>query len=220
MTLIVYILLFFIYSFLGWLMETVLKSIEAKKFINRGFLIGPYCPIYGYGCVFIITLLNRFMDYPILVFFLSIIICSILEYFTSYFMEKIFKARWWDYSKRKFNIDGRICLNTMIPFGILGTLIIYYLNPFLMKNLYQANDFLIISIALVLVVIYITDNIISLNIISKFKSAAKDYSTSIKDNTVEVTEYVKNILLGKGFRARRILSAYPDFKANLRKIKG
>ena len=130
-----YFLLFIIYSNLGWLMEVTLKSIELKKFINRGFLIGPICPIYGYGCLLIIILLKNFTSNIVLLFFSSVIICSILEYLTSYIMEKLFKARWWDYSRRKYNINGRICLNTMIPFGLLGCLMMYVVNPFLESKL-------------------------------------------------------------------------------------
>ena len=128
-----YVALFFIYSFLGWLMESVGDSIKKKKFINRGFLIGPYCPIYGTGVLLITVLLRKYNGDIWITFFMSLLICGTLEYMTSYIMEKIFKARWWDYSQRKFNINGRICLETLIPFGIAGTFIIYIANPFFLK---------------------------------------------------------------------------------------
>ena len=96
-----YVLLFFIYSFAGWLMETVQISIRQKKFVNRGFLIGPYCPIYGCGVILITLLLQKYAGDIPLTFILSILICGTLEYMTSYVMEKIFKARWWDYSRIK-----------------------------------------------------------------------------------------------------------------------
>ena len=128
-----YIALFFIYSIAGWIMESVSISIRNKKITNRGFLIGPYCPIYGWGVVLITILLQKYHDDIPATFFLSILICGTLEYATSYFMEKIFKARWWDYSTRKFNINGRICLETLIPFGIAGTAITIWINPFLLK---------------------------------------------------------------------------------------
>ena len=105
-----YILIFFIYATAGWIMESTMISIQNKKFVNRGFLIGPVCPIYGYGVVLVSVLLKKYQNDLIITFFMSIIICGILEYFTSFFMEKIFNARWWDYSKRKFNINGRVCL--------------------------------------------------------------------------------------------------------------
>ena len=85
-------LLFMTYSFIGWLMEVICKLIETKKIINRGFLIGPYCPIYGWGCLLITMLLNKYVDDPLVLFVMAIIICSILEYVTSYLMEKLFKA--------------------------------------------------------------------------------------------------------------------------------
>ena len=126
-----YFLLFIIYSMLGWLIEVSAFLISDKKFINRGFLIGPYCPIYGVGAIVMILTLSNYTDSPLILFVMSIVIFSLLEYYTSYFMEKIFKARWWDYSKKKFNINGRICLETMIPFGLLGLLAMYVINPFL-----------------------------------------------------------------------------------------
>ena len=103
-------------------MEVTLQFINKKRFVNRGFLIGPICPIYGYGVLLILLLVGNKGDI-LAVFLKSILICSLIEYFTSYFMEKLFKARWWDYSKRKFNLNGRVCLGTAIPFGILGLFI-------------------------------------------------------------------------------------------------
>ena len=128
-----YFLYFIIYSFLGWLMEVLCSLVEQKKFVNRGFLIGPICPIYGYGVLAIIFLIGKDTSDILGVFLKAILICSLLEYFTSYFMEKIFKARWWDYSKRKFNINGRICLETMLPFGILGCAVVYLLHPLVVR---------------------------------------------------------------------------------------
>ena len=131
----VYFLLFMIYAILGWCMEVTCKLIQYKRFINRGFLIGPYCPIYGYGAILITFLLKKYTNDPIALFFMAIIICGTLEYLTSYFMEKIFKARWWDYSQKKFNINGRVCLNTIIPFGLLGLFIMYVSNPFFISKI-------------------------------------------------------------------------------------
>lgn len=125
----VYFILFIIYAMIGWCIEIINGLIQTKKFVNRGFLIGPYCPIYGVGGILITLLLSKYYNDPIVLFFMGIAVCGILEYLTSYIMEKIFKARWWDYSKRKFNINGRICLETIIPFGLLGCFIIYISNP-------------------------------------------------------------------------------------------
>ena len=135
-----YFLLFMIYALAGWILEVIYALFADKKLTNRGFLIGPICPIYGVGCVLIILLLTPYKNHPIGLFVLAIVICSILEYFTSYFMEKLFKARWWDYSNRKFNINGRICLETMIPFGIVACFIIYIVNPFVVEILNKMRN--------------------------------------------------------------------------------
>ena len=163
-------------------MEVILKSIENKKFINRGFLIGPICPIYGYGCLFIIILLKRFTSNIFILFLSSILVCSVLEYMTSLVMEKLFKARWWDYSKRKFNLNGRICLNTMIPFGILGIIMMYIINPFLEAKLLLINENIKIILAIVLLIIYIIDNIISFRLMFKISKTIKKIALEINPN--------------------------------------
>lgn len=122
-------LYFFIYSFGGWLCECIYCSIPAKKFINRGFLYGPYCPIYGFGALIVTLTLDGYLNNPVLVFFLGMFLTSLLEYITSYLMEKIFQKKWWDYSHYKFNIHGRVCLLNSTLFGIMSLFVIYILHP-------------------------------------------------------------------------------------------
>ena len=124
--------LFIVYSIIGWILEEIYVYARKKTIANRGFFIGPYCPIYGIGCILIILLLSGFKKYPLLVFILAMVICTILEYSTSFIMEKLFKARWWDYSSAKYNINGRVCADTMIPFGLIACFVIYVLNPAVM----------------------------------------------------------------------------------------
>ena len=203
-----YFILFLIYSFIGWLIEVIGKLIEKHKFINRGFLIGPICPIYGHGCLLMILTLSRYKDNPLTLFIYAIFICSLLEYFTSYFMEKIFKARWWDYSTKRFNLNGRICAETMIPFGILGTLVICVINP-LFEYLLNFFNFETIKItAVVLFIIYIIDYTISLIIMFGFKGTLK---TVEKDGTEEITKKVKKILINKNVLYKRLVEAFPNF---------
>lgn len=203
-----YVALFFIYSFLGWLMESVGDSIKKKKFINRGFLIGPYCPIYGTGVLLITVLLRKYNGDIWITFFMSLLICGTLEYMTSYIMEKIFKARWWDYSTKRFNLNGRICAETMIPFGILGTLVICVINPIFEYLLNLFNFETIKIVAIILFVIYLIDNIISLTIMFGFKGTLK---TVEKDGTEEITKKVKKILINKNVLYKRLVEAFPNF---------
>ena len=100
---------FLLYAFIGWVYESVLVSVSERRWVNRGFLNGPLCPIYGCGAVLAIVLLHDFTN-PIEIFLISSFGASILEYITSWGMEKLFHARWWDYSHYRFNIQGRICL--------------------------------------------------------------------------------------------------------------
>lgn len=214
----IYFLLFISYAFLGWCMEVICKLIEKGKFINRGFLIGPYCPIYGWGAIAITLLLKKYTYDVLVLFVMSTIICSIIEYFTSYFMEKRYHARWWDYSNKKFNINGRICLETLIPFGILGVIIMYVTNPWLL-NIYEKIPAIYLHvITAILAIIFLVDNIISSNVIS---SINKEGSKLVKDNTEEITEKVKQILREKSWLHRRLINAYPNLKniGIIKKIK-
>ena len=118
-------LTFIIISFLGYLLEVFVCSYGSKKLVNRGFLFGPYCPIYGVGGVLVIWCLNRYYEDPIVVFIVGMFLTSSIEYYTSYVLEKVFHNRWWDYSSRKDNLNGRICLGNSIFFGFGSCLIIY-----------------------------------------------------------------------------------------------
>lgn len=214
----VYFLLFMIYSFVGWCIEVVGRLIEDKRFINRGFLIGPYCPIYGYGGILITLLLKKYTEDPLTLFIMAILVCGILEYATSYFMEKIFKARWWDYSKRKFNINGRVCLETIIPFGLLGLLIMYVTNPFLIGKLEMLSQTWLNVLFWTLLVIYVVDTIVSTVVISYIKKALKFVAEKV-DTTEELTKKIKEVLSKKSILHRRLADAYPKLQAVKTKIK-
>lgn len=216
MSIYAYFLLFIMYSILGWIVETLYIFARTKKLVNRGFLIGPYCPIYGWGCMAITLLLKKLMPKPFLLFLMAIVICSLLEYFTSYFMEKMFKTRWWDYSNTKFNINGRICLNTMLPFGILGTFIMYLVNPGLTKIVTSipANYLKIISITVF--IIYLIDNIISFGIVAKFTKNIKNIK---KDSTENIKRYTKKILESKNILNKRLINAFPNIKNKLNSLR-
>ncbi len=122
-------LYFIIYSFLGWVCECIYCSIPEKKFINRGFLMGPYCPIYGCGALLVLYLLHPFASNIILLFLAGVVVTSILEYITSWIMEVIFHTKWWDYSTYRFNLHGRVCLRNSILFGILSIVVYCCIHP-------------------------------------------------------------------------------------------
>ena len=216
MSLSLLVVLFITYSIIGWVIEEIDILILQKKVVNRGFLIGPYCPIYGFGSLFIILFLNKYLDDPIVLFFMTMISCGILEYLTSFIMEKIFKTRWWDYSDEKFNINGRICLETLVLFGIGGLVISYLAQPFIMSILTLIPTNILNIIAIILSIIFIIDNIVSFKIILNFKLVATNIR---KDYTEEITAKVREVLKKKSIFSNRLVKAFPNFKTILKRIK-
>ncbi len=215
-----YFLLFTFYSCAGWLMETISVSIQNKKLSERGFLIGPVCPIYGCGAIAIITVLSKFAYNPALLFIMTIIACGLLEYFTSWIMEIIFKARWWDYSKRKFNINGRICLLNIIAFGLLGLLVTYVLNPFFEQWINSFTVEQIETYAILIGIIFTIDIVISFTVIFGFRNVAEKVNRERKeDNTEQITKMVRDIFAQKSFLHRRVLKAFPRLEAIKIKMK-
>lgn len=215
-TICIYILFFFVYSFLGWCLEVICKLITEKRFINRGILIGPICPIYGYGVLIMTLFFRKYLNDPITLFILIIVSCSILEYFTSYFLEKVYHTRWWDYSTKKFNINGRICLETMIPFGILGLLIMNYMNPIVFNLLNILPNYLIYILSTILLITYIIDNIISCKIIYNIQKLSKEIQSKQiikKDDTERITRLVrKQIEKSMKLLDRRLIHAFPHLE--------
>lgn len=208
-----YILLFFLYSFLGWCLEVLCKLISDHKFINRGFLIGPYCPIYGTGAIIMTFLLKKYLDDPITLWIMIILCCSILEYFVSFILEKIFHARWWDYSTNKFNINGRICLETMIPFSIFGLFILYKCNPFFLKLINAIPHTILYLLTIILLIGFIVDLILSTKIIYNIQNITTNVTKKMifkKDDTERITKLVREkIEKSKSLLNRRIIHAFP-----------
>ncbi|MDF2866226.1 MAG: hypothetical protein K0R72_1044 [Clostridia bacterium] len=204
----IYFLLFLIYSFIGWGMEVIADLIRTKKFVNRGFLIGPCCPIYGVGVILITFLLERYKTDTVITFVLTILLCGTLEYITSYLMEKLFNARWWDYSNHKFNINGRISLAILLFFGIGGCFVIYVLNPIMLNYLCLIPGFVLNIISIIALIAIIIDTIVSFEIILDFKSATVQF----KDSTEEISRKVKEIISQKSAAGKRLIDAFPDLE--------
>ncbi len=155
-------IIFIIYSFLGYIAEVIYVSYHQKKLVNRGFLYGPICPIYGCGGVLIILFLREYFDDPMVIFVFSMILASLIEFITSWILEKIFMHRWWDYSDKKFNIEGRVCLKNSLLFGVAALVMVYLINPVLFKIIRSANGFVLKIIALILFIVFIVDFIYSI----------------------------------------------------------
>lgn len=201
-----YILLFFVSALLGWMMEVICKLIQFGRFINRGFLIGPCCPIYGFGSVLVTLLLSRYDHSPVLVFVMAMVVCGVLEYLTSYAMEKLFHARWWDYSHKRFNLNGRVCADTLIPFGLLGLGMIYAVKPFLFGLFERLPEEWRLGLCIGFGTLIVADTIISATVFGKIRHTA---TLSQGDDTETITRAVRQRLAEEGALVRRALQAFP-----------
>ena len=205
---------FMIYSFLGYIIEVISCTIREKKLtLNRGFFLGPYLPIYGFSCILMSIAILRYKSDLFTLFVMSAFICTAVEYLTSYIMEKIFKARWWDYSDRKFNLEGRVCLFNSLLFGIGGIIFAYLLNPFVnfLINLMPILVFRIVSI--VLLVIFSLDIILTVRTLYQVKISSLKFKS--RDATQEITKLIREELTKKrdiktNFFIMHLLNAFPE----------
>lgn len=120
---------FFIYAFLGWCTEVSYAATKTGKFVNRGFLNGPWCPIYGFGVVIVLAFLEPLKDNLLLLFLGSVVLTSALEWLTGFLLEKLFAQRWWDYSNEPFNLGGYICLRFSLAWGFACLFVVKLLHP-------------------------------------------------------------------------------------------
>lgn len=223
-----YIFCFFVYAFLGYLCEVAYCSICQRKLVNRGYLYMPICPIYGCGAIIILLSMLPISNMWYLVLILGILLTSGLEYLTSYVMELFFHMRWWDYSKRKFNINGRVCLRNSLMFGALVMLVIYGLHPLMIKLMDVIGILairVIISILLTgLIIDFIFSTIKNINIakvvakINQLAEGAADKLKELKANASEkfseTKEYLSNTAIA--IKLKEFISRYPN--VSLRKV--
>ena len=120
---------FFLYAFLGWVAEVAFHAVSMGKFVNRGFLCGPVCPIYGVGVTVILLLLGDFVEKPWAVFLIGIVMPTAIEFLTGWILETFFHNKWWDYSARKFNVKGYICLEFSLLWGIAVLTVVEVVHP-------------------------------------------------------------------------------------------
>lgn len=218
-----------IYSIIGWIYESILCSVTEKRFVNRGFLNGPYCPIYGFGAVLDILILGK-IENPLLLFILSAVLTCTLEYITSYLMEKLFHARWWDYSSRKFNINGRVCLIGAFAFGSLSLILIKLVHPLTLKFIGMMSDAVFHITVISLAIIFITDNVITIagfchfdKKLHKISEELKQYRDKLAENikakttnlqlSNSIAEIQENLAKKFNFQEKRMLKAFPKFKS-------
>ncbi|MGY3778961.1 putative ABC transporter permease [Isobaculum melis] len=189
------ILLFFIYAIMGWLWETIYCSLKQGKFVYRGFLFGPYCPIYGFGLIGVVYLVAPFQKNLFLLFIFSSLIVSILEYFTSYFMEKLFHTTWWSYEDVPFNLNGRIALPISIFWGIACVFVVKVIHPLADQWVSWLNTHFGITLPIVLLILLLIDTIASIMSMNAFQKMVHQLNTELETKLEEaktaVTDFEK-----------------------------
>lgn len=179
-------LIFIIFSVVGWISEVLYVGIfHEHKFVNRGFLHGPVCPVYGFGGVVILILPVSLYSTWIPLFFSSMVMCTLVEYFVSWIMERMFHARWWDYSNYKFNINGRICLLNSVLFGFMGLGVIHFVYPQILNFLNWLGDVVIQISSDVIGVVLTVDLLVTIRKLVDFSATMekiKTFSESLRDH--------------------------------------
>ena len=204
------VLLFFAYAFLGWCIEVTLKYFQFHRFINRGFLTGPWLPIYGSGASLITVVIKGLAPLEFSVgttFIVSFFLCGFLEYMTSYVLEKRFHARWWDYSQKPMNLHGRVWIGNLILFGLGGVVIVDLINPLLLRlsahMSFPLREIMALSLSAVFVADYVTSHFV-------LKLVKTSVERSEADDTEAISKEVRLLLSDRSIFHRRFAEAYPE----------
>ena len=179
-----------IYSIIGWVYESTICSIGHRKLINRGFLNGPYCPIYGTGAVLVLLVLGRIQN-PVLLFFAGAVVTCSLEYLTSWLMEMLFHARWWVYSKRKFNIVGRVCLIGAVVFGAFSVVLVLVLHPFVKSLTDRLTDAALNWICAILFVGIVSDLVVTVKGLLGTHAVFAEYAVLLQQKRKELADRLR-----------------------------
>lgn len=184
---------FIIYAFLGWCLEVAFCSINTGKFVNRGFLNGPLCPIYGFGGTLVILLLTPFQNNIVLLFVGSVVVTSLLELVTGFVLKKLFHTSWWDYSDQRFNIGGYICLKFSLAWGLACVLLMKLLHPLIAGFVAIIPGWLGITLLSVLYALLLADAIVTVTAIAK-----------LNRDLGEITRLAENLHKGSDSMAENI----------------
>jgi uncharacterized membrane protein len=220
--------LFIIYAFLGWCLEVAIAKVQTGNFVNRGFLNGPFCPIYSFGAIAVIVLLSPLKSNLPVLFIGSVILTTIIEFVTGYILEKTFNQKWWDYKDEPLNIKGYICLWTSLAWGVACVIVIYFLQPPINSLIHWFSNDIGNIIAISLIIILIADLVVTIYSLSKVRQkiiTLKDMSDkiglmskNISDNNRQELDSLKTkyqaIIDKKIIGYNRIIKAFPRLNSD------
>lgn len=229
-----YFLWFLFYSFVGWMYESILVSCQQHRLVNRGFLNGPLCPIYGTGAILGVAILGNVRN-PIIIFLISMVGATILEYTTSWGMEQLFHARWWDYSNFRFNLQGRVCLLGALIFGLGGVGVVLGSQPYVERVTDMIPLPMLHTLVTVLALITIIDLVVTVTGMLEFEqvldsvaqvvqdvaaraggtwqrgsSAVSDRMRELSQDTIERLRWAANGVINA--QQKRMLKSFPKFQ--------
>lgn len=183
-----------IYSFIGWCCEVGYAYKNQRKFVNRGFLHGPICPIYGVCALTMIAILESFKGNIFILFIIATIVVSTIEYFTGYLLEKIFKTKYWDYTEDPLNLHGRICLHFSLMWGVLAVLAVKIIHPFIVNTISSISLNYIMLIFIPLFCIFIIDLISTLTSLIDIKKIMNNIQLdhiNLKNKSIDILDSFK-----------------------------
>lgn len=205
-------LIFFIYSFLGWCWETFpCSAIELDKIHNRGFLLGPICPIYGLGASLSFAFLKNF-ESSLEIFIYSALMSCLIEYIIGYLLERFFHKRWWDYANYPFQIKRRVCLYGLLIFGLANILIVKKLTPVLLFFLSLSSDRLVDLLVIFFGFLFAFDLILTLNHLISFSKRLDEIYQGIEEN---VSDYFRGLNESERLANLKLLDESKKFKSKL-----
>ncbi len=207
---------FFLYAFLGWCTEVTVFAVGKGKFVNRGFLNGPVCPVYGFGMAIVLVCLQPFSDSLLLLFFSSMLLCTALEFFTGWILEAAFHAKWWDYSQKKFNVRGYICLENSIYWGFAATGILRLVHPLLRKLIDlipQTFGTVLLIVLLVLLFTDLTATIVTIRNLQKRLRILTKLAAEIHDVSDRIGDSLSGKVLAVKQKAEEEQAIYIDYNA-------
>lgn len=185
--------LFFIYAFLGWCIEVAFVAVTVGKVVNRGFLNGPICPIYGIGMVGMLTLLTPLQENLLFLFVGAIIVCTTLELFVGWILDKLFHMRWWDYSDKPFNLEGYICLEFSLMWGIGALVMVRLVHPAIFKVVCNLPVIPVVVVLVILTVAFVVDAIVTLmTVVGMTRNLGQ--LEKVADKLNEIGEQLKDVV--------------------------
>lgn len=197
--------LFIVYSVVGWVCEVVYCSILERRFVNRGFLYGPLCPVYGFGALLVLYLLEPFAGNVPLLFAMAVLVTSALEYATGLFLETAFGTTWWDYSSYRFNLHGRICLLNSLLFGAMSVVGVRFLHPHAMMAVSSLSPNVLDALAVAVAAVLFVDLGLTLRSLSGFSSwlsALSEFLEGVRE-TIGFREWMNELDLAGSLAAIR-----------------